>query len=162
MKKDITICFRTSENLREALERVARGERRSLSALIQNVLHDYLNQKRIPPSDKEKRRHPRREVSLPAFTSLGDSEGAHPSIIHDISLGGLRLSLPKEARVSIHEDEEKTYIDILFALPAEKSPVKMRCKPGRIRQTNGEIEVGVAFADCDFPNYQKVQNYLIN
>ena len=36
MKKEITICFRTNEELRSALETVARGDRRSLSSAIES------------------------------------------------------------------------------------------------------------------------------
>jgi hypothetical protein len=158
VKKEITICFRTSNDLRKPLEDVAREERRSLSALIQNVLHDYVNQKKNLPSGKERRRHPRKEVSLPAFASLEGSEGAQPIVIQDISLGGLRLSLA-EAEKSFNQ---KTPMSIFFALPEQKSPVTIRCEPSRIRDAKGEVEVGATFADCDFPTYQKLQNYLLH
>jgi hypothetical protein len=161
MRKDITICFRTSKELRKSLEEVAREERRSLSALIQNALHDFVNQKKSLPSGKEKRRHPRKEVFLPTLASLVGTEGLHAGVILDISLGGLRLSVPKEYDFDIQKDDETARINILFTLPAEKSTVALKCKPNRIRQTNGETEVAVAFSDCDFPSYQKVQNYLL-
>jgi hypothetical protein len=41
MKKQVTICFRTSEELRSALEEVARDDRRSLSSAIELILTDY-------------------------------------------------------------------------------------------------------------------------
>ena len=43
--RDITICFRTSEDLRKELERISTSERRSLSSLIENILYDYMELK---------------------------------------------------------------------------------------------------------------------
>ena len=42
MKKEVTICFRTTDRLRVSLEEAAREDRRSLSSLIEIVLTDYL------------------------------------------------------------------------------------------------------------------------
>jgi hypothetical protein len=161
MKKDITICFRTSDDLRKPLEKIARENRRSLSAIIENALHDYLKHKGTVTSGKEKRRHPRKEVSLPAFVSLKGAEGPYPGIILDISLGGLRLSLPSDSSMEVQEDDRDARINILFTLPKEKSPVAMTVNPNRTKRINGDIEVAAHFADCDFPNYQKIQNYLL-
>ena len=161
MKKDVTICFRTSENLRKSLDKASREGKKSLSGTIENVLLDYLKQRGTPASDKERRRHSRKEVSLPAFISTEGSKNPYPGIIVDISLGGLRLSLPKESRIDVQEEGQTVYLNILFTLPKEKSAVAMTCKSNRMKHINGDIEVGATFADCDFTNYQKLQNYLL-
>ena len=161
MKKSITICFRTSEDLRKPLEKIARENRRSLSAIIEHALHDYLKLRGNLAEGTEKRRHPRKEVSLPAFISLTGSEGPYPGIILDLSLGGVKLSVPSDSSIEIKEDGQKTHINILFTLPKEKTPVAMTCNPSRVERINGDIEVGATFADCDFTNYQKLQNYLL-
>ena len=162
MKKDVTICFRTSENLRKSLDKASREGKKSLSGTIENVLLDYLKQRGTPASDKERRRHSRKEVSLPAFISTeGSQKKPYPGIILDISLGGLRLSVPSDSSIEIKEDGQTVYLNILFTLPKEKSAVAMTCKSNRMKHINGDIEVGATFADCDFTNYQKVQNYLL-
>ncbi len=163
MKKDITICFRTSDELRSSLEKVAKEGRRSLSAMIENILYDYLKEKRIAPTmDSEKRRFFRKEVSLPAFVyeSGAEARDAQAGIIVDISLGGLRISVPKDAKIEITESSEKQ-LELLFTLPNEKTPIQMKCKPARVKDSNGDLEVGASFIDSDFKSYQKLQNYLI-
>ena len=163
MKKDITICFRTTDELRGSLDKVAKEGRRSLSAMIENILYDYLKEKRVSLAmDKEKRRYFRKEVSLPAFVYEAGSEAkeAEAGIIGNISLGGLRISVPKECKINITESDDKE-LDLLFTLPNEKTPITMKCKPARVNDGDCDLEVGARFVDSDFRSYQKLQNYLI-
>ena len=157
MKKDLTICFRTTEDFRKSLEKIARQERRTLSGLIQNVLSDYMSRKETSFSDEERRRYPRKNVTLPAFISGADVREAQSGAILDLSLGGMRMSVPKESRIETWH----TPLNVLFALPGEKTPVALSCTPTRAQPSNGDIEVAVSFANCDFPSYQKVQAYLL-
>lgn len=46
MNKKATICFRTNEELKRALERLAKAQRRSLSSIIDNILHDKVQGER--------------------------------------------------------------------------------------------------------------------
>jgi hypothetical protein len=161
MKKDITICFRTSDELRKGLDEVALESRRSLSSIIENALTSFLKQRGVSGSGQDKRRHPRKAVCLPAFISAEGSEEPCPSIILDISLSGLKISLPKEFGIEVQEEGEQTHLNILFTLPQERTPVAMSCRASRILGGGPDIEVGAMFAECDFTNYQKLQNYLL-
>ena len=68
MKKDVTICFRTNEELKQTLEKIAEVERRSLSSIIENILHGQVrNKAELKGTKKERRRYQRKDVSLPAF-----------------------------------------------------------------------------------------------
>jgi hypothetical protein len=162
MRKDTVICFRVDEDLQNSLLKAANESKKSLSALIETVLLEYLGQNRVQLEGTiQNRRHPRKEVSLPAFISTEGSGAPYPSMILDFSLGGLRLSLPKEASINIQVDDQMTHINVLFTVPGEKTPVTVTCKPNRIRHSNEDTEVAAAFADCDFSSYRKVQNYLL-
>ena len=57
------------------LEKVADGERRSLSSIIETVLFNYLKDKGGSKNSKsERRNYPRKEVSLPAFVYKRDAK----------------------------------------------------------------------------------------
>ena len=157
VKKELTICFRTSEGLRKSLKKIAGQERRTLSGLIVNVLSDYLKHKETSFSDEERRRYPRKTVTLPAFISGADVRETQSGAILDLSLGGMRLSVPKESGIETWH----TPLKVLFALAGEKAPVALSCTPTRAHHNNGDIEVAGPFANCDFHNYQKVQAYLL-
>jgi len=163
MKKPITICFRTSEELRGALERAAGEGRRSLSSMIELVLTEYLKRNR-DFSDRgqvERRRYPRKQVTLPAYVEV--SKGTvtqHGAVILDLSLGGMRLSVPKECVSKIYEKGEKSHFETSFTLPSENKPVRLVCKPERVVPSNGNVYVGASFVDADFTAYQRLQQYL--
>ena len=160
MKKEITICFRTSEDLRNALEAVARGDRRSLSSVIELILTDHVKKNRDSPEgdQRERRRYPRRHVAIPAYVKVHGS--AHGAVIVDLSLGGMRVSVPSECVSGIYEGPEKSHFETSFALPSGGT-VKVVCKPERIAPSNGNVDVGACFVEADFVNYQRIQQYLM-
>jgi hypothetical protein len=165
MKKEITICFRTNEELRSALEVVAREDRRSLSSAIELILTDYLKKNREFPDrgQQEKRRYPRKQVALPAYIKKCESETMqqHGAVILDMSLGGLYMSVPKECVSAIYEGGDSSEFETTFVLPEGQKSVRVVCKAERVVPSNGTAFIGASFVDADFVNYQKVQHYLV-
>ncbi len=159
MKKDVTICFRTNEELKHTLEKIAEVERRSLSSIIENILHGQVKDKvELKGTKKERRRYQRKEVSLPAFVYKHEAKEStlQTGIVISISLGGLRISIPQEYEV-VNDAE----FDTIFSIPNEKTPVKMRCAIKRIVEGGDSTkELGADFIDGDFPSYQKLHRYL--
>jgi len=160
VKKEVSISFRTSEDLRNALEAVARGDRRSLSSVIELILTDHVKKNHDCPErdQRERRRFPRKHVAIPAFVKTYDS--AHGAVIVDLSLGGMRVSVPSECAFGIYEGPEKSHFETSFALPSGGT-VKVVCKPERIAPSSGNVDVGACFVDADFVNYQRIQRYLM-
>ena len=159
MKKDVTICFRTNEELKQTLEKIAEVERRSLSSIIENILHGQVKDKvELKGTKKERRRYQRKDVSLPAFVYKHEAKEStlQTGIVISISLGGLRISIPQEYEV-VNDAE----FDTIFSIPNEKTPVKMRCSTKRIVEGGDSTkELGADFVDGDFPSYQKLHRYL--
>ncbi len=94
--RDTVICFRTSDDLRKALEKVSETDRRSLSSVIENILYDYVERREPKGVGEEKRRYPRKKISAPALVT--DLDGVvHAGMVNDISLGGLHHLGPRTA-----------------------------------------------------------------
>lgn len=159
MKKDVTICFRTNEELKHTLEKIAEVERRSLSSIIENILHGQVKDKvELKGARKERRRYQRKDVSLPAFIYKHEAKEStlQTGIVISISLGGIRISIPQDYEV-VNDAE----FDTIFSIPSEKAPVKMRCTIKRIVEGGDSTkELGADFVDGDFPSYQKLHRYL--
>lgn len=159
MKKDVTICFRTNEELKQTLEKIAEVERRSLSSIIENMLHSQVKDKvELKGSKKERRRYARKEVSLPAFVYKRDAKEStlQTGIVIDVSLGGLKISIPHD-----YEAVSEGEFDTIFTIPNEKTPVKMRCTIKRVAEGEESTkELGADFVDGDFQSYQKLHKYL--
>jgi len=159
MKKDVTICFRTSEDLRISLEKIATVQRRSLSSIIETVLYGYVDEKmELKNGKNEKRGYTRKEVSLPAFIYKRESKEStlQTGIIFNLSLGGLRISIPMD-----YDVEREGEFDTIFTIPNEKTPIKMRCTIKRALDcTDDTREVAATFIGGDFPGYQKLHKFL--
>ena len=165
MGKDVTICFRTTETLRKALERISIEDRRSVSSTIENVLYQFLEKgKELRNLQGEKRRFPRRKIAAPALIhGVGsDQTSPFPGVVLDISLGGLQISVPEDYQIEMKEDEKNARISIIFTLPEAKKSLIMQCVPQHVVRSNNETTIGASFADTDFVSYQTLQNYLIN
>jgi hypothetical protein len=164
MKKEITICFRTNEELRGALEVVAREDRRSLSSAIELILTDYLkkNGDFLNRDQKEKRRYHRKRTTIPAYVKTDDADTSrHGAVVLDMSLGGLCLSVPKECATQIHGTGKDSQFETSFVLPDTKKSVRVVCRPERVVPSNGDVYVGASFVDVEFSNYQHLQQYLM-
>lgn len=155
--RDTVICFRTSEDLRKALEKISEADRRSLSSVIEHILYDYVGQREPKGVDTEKRRYPRKKISAPALVS-GLDGSVHAGMVNDISLGGIHFSVPGGFEVDTGEDSA---MSVVFTLPQSDRPLSMQCAPRHVR-ANGQTGIGASFMDTDFQSYQALQNYLMD
>ena len=159
MKKKITIIFWTSADMRRTLEAIARADESSLSSAVERIVADYVKGKglenRVRP---EKRRHPRRAVSIPAHVKTRDSD--HEAVVLDLSLDGICVTVPKECIVRIDEGDANSQFETSFVLPGNK-PVRIICKAERVVPRNGNPQLGASFTDANFVIYQNLQQYLM-
>lgn len=158
------ICFRTSGELRDSIEAIAKEEQRSVSAMIEKILYKHLEErKHYKPSQQENRRYPRKMLTAPALIKeLGSENTAQQvGIVVDISLNGLQISIPDDYQCDVQHDEEATRISIVFTLPDYKRPITMQCLPKRTYPSSSETRIGAAIVDTDFASYQALQNYLV-
>ncbi len=164
MRKDVTICFRTRKEIRDAIEEIKEKTKRSVSTVIEEIITCYLRDNQTSEYGKnEQRRFKRTRVSIPVVISETSVQTRmlEAGVIHDISLGGLRISLPagvaSEAILSSRGHEFET----IFTLPDEKRPISIKCKPTRVISTDNVKQIGATFIDSDFNSYQALQSYLI-
>ena len=164
MKKEITIGFRTDKDIRSALEKIAEEKRQTLSAIIETILYNHIKEVKIDQGrEKEQRQYSRKQVSLPAFIMDKNSETKEflTGKVLDISLGGIRLSIPHGVKLEISTDSETNEFHIVFTLPDVTQPLNMKCKPQRISESGGDVYVGASFVDADFLSCQNLQKYLM-
>jgi hypothetical protein len=165
MSKSIMICFRTSEELRDAINVIAKEERRSVSATIEKILYKHLEERKVyKPVLQENRRYPRKMITAPALIrELGsENTSTQVGIVVDISLDGLQISIPDTYQYDIQEDKETSRISIVFALPDYKRPITMQCVPKRMYPSGSDTRIGASLVDADFASYQALQNYLVH
>ena len=164
MRKDSLICFRLSKNLHESLINVAQEERRSLSSAIEIVLTNYLKERKVLKGiKKENRQYPRKAVSVPTFINQASSGETklHTGSITDISLNGVRISIPQDVPCEIFAEPDKCKFEIIFTLPNGNRPIHLTCESRRVLDSKEHIQVGASFVDGDFNSYKALQTYLM-
>ena len=162
MKKDSLICFRASRNLHESLAAVAREDRRSLSSTIEMVLTSWLKERKAYQGvEKERRRHPRKSLSVPAVLNLPEPGRMGIGAITEISLGGVKVVIPKDFKHQIRIDAEGSRFEIVFSLPSGSRPVSLTCESRRVVDAEESVQVGAFFVDADFKSYRDLQAYLM-
>jgi len=109
------------------------------------------------------RRHPeRKEVILPAFIGEVHSQAEKfgTGTILDISIGGIRLSVPKGTnleKIGIETDE----FSVTFSLTSKPQPIKVKCQPKWVSDSTEAVQIGAAFVDPNFQIHETLQKYLM-
>jgi c-di-GMP-binding flagellar brake protein YcgR len=164
MRKHSTICFRTSNEIRKALESISVSERKSLSSIIETILFQHLkDRKTLQAVGSERRRYTRKKVSLPALIREASTEYREyqAGTIIDISLGGLKIAVPKGTTIEITTDEQTKAIEVAFALPDATHLLRMKCQPRRANDAITDFQIGASIEDADFNSYKVLQQYLM-
>ena len=81
--------------------------------------------------------------------------------ITEISLGGVKILIPKDFKQQIIIDSQNSKFEIVFNLPAENKPIRMFCESNRVVDAEDSTHVGASFVDADFKSYKALQNYLM-
>ena len=164
MKKTITICFRTNAEIGQAVKSIAEEQRQSISFIIETALYNYLKEKKaLHGLEKDRRQYNRKQVSLPALIMDPDADTQEfkAGKVLDISLGGLRLSIPRGVNLEISTDNEGKEFHVIFTLPEATQALNLRCRSQRVVDKDSDTHVGAAFVNSDFQSYQALQQYLI-
>ena len=164
MKKDSLICFRLSRDLRDAVIKVAKERRQSLSSTMEIALINYLNEREaMKDIENDRRQYPRKPLSIPAFINHYSSENSqlNEASVLDISLGGIKISIPGNMKYEISFDPQKSKFQIIFTLPNEKRPLLLACEPRNVVDLPENVFIGASIIDADFDIYKSLQAYLM-
>ena len=163
MEKDTTICFQTTSDIRDAVEEIAEKENRSVSAVVESIVHQHLkDNKALKYVSQNRRRSERQRVSFPAF--IGDPRWQRrdfvAATIQDISFGGIRVSIPKGTSVKIDSNGQEAEFSVIFSVPDTLWPIHMECRPKWVADSEGAFELGAALVNPDLTAYKVMQKYL--
>ncbi len=163
MSKGIMISFRTTAELNASLKHLAEANKTSLSGLIDEILHDYLESQNTQSSpSRDRRRFPRQHETIPAIICgrNGRQNLFHSSKITDLSLGGISITVPQDDLSDACLNERLKKFEVIFALPRQDRPISIQCQTRRIQRGMDGYQVGACFADADLNSYQALQGYL--
>lgn len=80
--------------------------------------------------------------------------------ILEISLRGIRFTIPKETVLSISADQTNSEFSLSFTLPGNMLPIIVKCLPKWVNETPAEVQIGAVFEDIVFPFRKALEEYL--
>jgi hypothetical protein len=111
---------------------------------------------------QNRRRFERKKVNIPAH--IGDTRWQRHEFIAgtmlDVSLDGIRLSIPKGPRGEIQNFSETDELSIIFSIPTCLWPISMKITPRRVFESAGEVQLGASLIDLNFQAHSALQKYL--
>jgi hypothetical protein len=115
-----------------------------------------------PTVSRERRGFKRMQVNFSAC--IGDARSKVGDFamgaIQDISMGGVRMSVPKGMNPTAGPGGEAAEFIISFSLPNNHWPIGVKCLPRRVVDLGDEVQIGAAFVDTDIRSHHALQQYL--
>ena len=163
MEKESTLYFKTSLEVKSILETIAEKEHQNVSSIMESIVCKYLQSNRgFQVISQNQRRSDRKKVNLTAFIGKPRSQSQDfvKGNILDISLGGIRFSVPKGTEMEILADDKTTEYNVVFTIPDTPWQTKVNCRFKRVMEFGEAVQVGAAFVNADFMTYAQLQKYL--
>lgn len=167
MKKDVIYSMRMNRQVRDALKKVARKKHRTVASLLDKIISDYLEKEGyidLHGIREERRRHARKKITLPGKLYLQTDTQLQdfPSVILDLSAGGVLLTYPKgSSGVRVNSIEELPAFQLSFELPNTRESLSFNCSARHISVNGEEIKVGATFQNPDQRQLQSLHQYLM-
>lgn len=164
MKKETTICFQTRSEVKSHLEKIAEKECQSVSSVVESIICHYLkNDKAVDGIFQNRRRFERKKITIPAY--IGDARWQRDDFVAgtilDISLGGIKMSIPKGTKVDMRNVPGTEDLSVIFRIPSCYWPISVKISPQAVSESGEEIQVGASIVNPDFQAYSALQKYLM-
>ena len=109
-----------------------------------------------------RRRFERTKVDIPAY--IGDIRWQRRDFVTgrivDISLDGIKMSIPKRTRMEIQRFIETKELIIIFKIQTCLWPINVKINPLRISEYAEDVQFGASIIKPDFQAYSALQRYL--
>jgi c-di-GMP-binding flagellar brake protein YcgR len=127
--------------------------------------HDIFHDKDGTPekSDGRNRRNSeRRQIALPALIgpAHSDPQDFGTGTVVDISLGGIKFSVPKGTTIELSTDCDTNKISVLFTLPKNKWRTNVICRPQRVFESADQVQVGATVLNPDYFFSKSLRNIM--
>jgi hypothetical protein len=119
-------------------------------------------EKAVEGNLQNRRQFERKKVSIPAY--IGDTRWQRHDFVAgtilDISLGGIKLSIPKGTGAEIQSVSETDELNIIFSIPTCLWPISVKINPRRIIESADEVQYGASVMNPNSQAYSALQKYM--
>ena len=165
MKKDTVYSLRLNSKVRAALKKAAEVKCRTMASLLDKIITDYLKNTGFLTRmelGEERRRFLRESIPLPSrvIVKNGEKTESIPSVVRDISPGGVKVIFPKDAEKKITQSAMLPHFDLWVDFPKDSQQLCFECDMRHVHKTDSEIQIGASFENTDKQAIQKLRGYL--
>jgi len=146
--------LRIQEAVKNELTAIALKEGRSLSALIEKILREFLDHREevlfSREIQQEKRIHLRKTTLLPARwrIKLGEQLVEYDVIVKNISAGGVYTEYINGHDFQIVRKLPFSPLALVVRMPGESESTELECKVQRVHVTEESVGVGLRFTEA--------------
>jgi hypothetical protein len=160
------VCFPLEEQELSALRTIASAEQLSDSEVARRIVLAHLDHHAQDgrTEDDDRRKYQRKPSQIPVVIQIhysNENNRIMSGVILDISVGGVKISLPKGSKANMEILEDSSHLEILFRFPEEADPAIFTCLPKRADLDNDELHIGAVFVDGKFSSQQALYRYIM-
>ncbi len=164
MRKDKIYSLRLTAGMRRALSIAAHRDRRSVASLLEKIIADYLAEEGITwerNSDyRDRRRHPRKDVFLPARLTIEQAPKIRKEIealVENMSLGGAYVIYANGHSPSWKLQSE---IYLIVRIPRSPEPLELSCRAVRVIRDEEKVGVGLQYRKMGDKELSLIDGFL--
>ena len=167
MHKTQRFCFDASEEMMGEIEAGARGLGMEPEEFVILSIRSFVEGRMVggePSANGEKRTFKRKEVDLPAVIQIFSRDNQvrfSSGVILDLSLGGIKLSIPRSIEHTIKDNVDGVVIEVMFKLEDTEAPAIFKCKPRRLERGGEDVRIGAEFIDGAFTCQQELYRFIM-
>jgi hypothetical protein len=159
-------CFEASEEIMEQIESGAAASNIEPEEFVLLAIRSYFERygdSNNADNTTDKRLYKRKNVDLPAVIQIfskGNQVRFSSGIVLDLSLGGIKLSIPKGIEHTIKDHADGMVIEVMFKMEDSTAPAIFKCKPRRVERGCEDLKVGAEFIDGAFTCQQELYRFM--
>lgn len=153
------------EGLLERLADISEQKKISVSALLNEIVGNYLDIEEYQGKKNDRRKFKRKKVMIQAMLfekSEHENSGRyHPTTILDISMGGVKLNIPLERTGKTDIFNAGSEFEVMFSPDETTGPLVLCCFLARMEKKEYGIQLGAQFTETDTNCHEFLQKYLM-
>jgi hypothetical protein len=140
---------------------MAKTREQTLSSLIETILSQTLVKRREQEADQ--RKYPRKREKIPIIIHGTSTNNYyyHSGEIQDLSLGGIRIRIPRNCKCRLRPDDDDNTFEILFKIHQTDEPIIIKCASRRFEKRPEGTIIGAVFQEAELQSYQQLLTHLL-
>lgn len=148
VKKDTLYTFRMNQKVKEALQRAAQRDHRSMASMLDKIVSDFLEKEGfLSATGNDRRRYIRKTISMPVMVTWNTDKMKkfYPGTSINISEGGVLVAFSKETGVPIKPGDKRTPFKLFLGPGVTEDALWFECETRHMADDGTDIRIGAAF-----------------